>query len=199
MNHKKNPTRIGVTRFQHLQMTFWRLCCLHSRLGASPPCGDCPLTLYSSLGTCRFASQSLLGRYGWSLTLGCWMDEVPLHWAQWIPSRVHKPTLAVPWRNSHAQLHHAMSITQLDMSTSAVVTSTNQCVSPLQSACMHTIAIVKSPLQNVGCHQRTRLFSTTSMRLLLAPSIFQTTLLVGSKRLRVTTYAGTLSFCNSDT
>ena len=71
--------------------------------------------------------------------------------------------------------------------------------SPSRSACMRAIASAKSPLQTVGCSQRTRLLTSTKIRTLLAPSIFQTALLVGWKGQRITAHADALNFCNSDT
>ena len=64
---------------------------------------------------------------------------------------------------------------------------------------MRAIAIAKSPLQNAGRSQRARLLTTTTMRTLLAPSIFQTSLLVGWKGQRITARADTLNFCIFDT
>ena len=60
---------------------------------------------------------------------------------------------------------------------------------------MRAIAIAKSPLQDAGRSQRTRLLTTTTMRTLLAPSILQTSLLVGWKGQRITARADTLNFC----
>ena len=64
---------------------------------------------------------------------------------------------------------------------------------------MRTIMIAKSPSQDAGRSQRTRLLTTTTMRPLLAPSIFQTALLVGWKGQRITARTDTLNFCIFDT
>ena len=64
---------------------------------------------------------------------------------------------------------------------------------------MCMIAIAKSPLQDAERRRRGRLLIATNMRFLLAPSIFQTALLVGWKGPRFATAADTLSFCNSVT
>ena len=64
---------------------------------------------------------------------------------------------------------------------------------------MRAIAIAKSPLQDAGRSQRTRLLTTTTMRTFLAPSTFQTVLFVGWKGQRITARADTLNFCVSDT
>ena len=61
------------------------------------------------------------------------------------------------------------------------------------------IASAKSPLQLAERCQRVRLLITTKMRLLLAPSIFQTAPLVGWKGLLFAVYAETLNFCYTDT
>ena len=64
---------------------------------------------------------------------------------------------------------------------------------------MRAIMIAKSPSQDAGRSQRTRLLTTTTMRPLLAPSIFQTALSVGWKGQRITARTDTLNFCISDT
>ena len=62
---------------------------------------------------------------------------------------------------------------------------------------MRAIMIAKSPLQNSVRHQCARPLTTTKMRFLSAPSIFQTALLVGWKGQRVANHAETFIFCNS--
>ena len=52
---------------------------------------------------------------------------------------------------------------------------------------MRMIAIAKSPLQDAERRRRGRLLIATNMRFLLAPSIFQTALLVGWKGPRFAT------------
>ena len=64
---------------------------------------------------------------------------------------------------------------------------------------MQAIPIAKLPLQDAERRQRARLLTTTTMHLLLAPTIFQTARLVGWKGPRFATAADTLNFCNFDT
>ena len=82
-------------------------------------------------------------------------------------------------------------------------------VSPSRFACMHEIAIAKSPLHDAKRRQSARLLTTTIMCLLVDPFIFYTALLIGWKEPCAAAYARTFNFyltihpaqfgCNSTT